>query len=796
MRTRFGASANTRYFVNYQSKAEIEQIKEAIAILFEPNQVVEVRALGRYGVTSGYFDDHNKLAEAIKRLSDGGQHEGIYYTLNVCQGSLLARYRKNEVHPGVKGTTSDAEVERRHWLLLDFDPQRPKGISSTDEERKAACDLAKQAVRWLTSLGWPQPVLARSGNGYHALYSVNEPNDTQTAELFKKCIGAVAQKFTTDQVVVDKTVFNAAGITKAYGSVTRKGESTDDRPHSCSKILKVPQPIHTVNRAQLEAVAETTSHSKLSSERTESGSVTAEKLEEFMDWAGVSVRSKGDYQDGTRWVLEQCYFNSQHDRGEVCVIQYPNGALKYSCKHDSCCANGWAQFRAAVEDAKGERFRFAELSDYSNKRAHVLDLHFQADSRPIMALAWPAPPTKAAYCGLAGDIVRAIEPHSESDPVALLVQLLVAFGNAIGRGACYRVESDWHYTNLYAILVGDSSKARKGTSWGYITRLFKEVDPNWVQRYVQSGLASGEGLIWAVRDPVERTEQVGRHRAVADMGVEDKRLLVLETEFAKTLKLMGREGNILSTVMRQGWESGDLRSLTKNSPAKATGAHISVIGHITAQELRRHLNETEQANGFGNRNMWICVKRSKFLPDGGGITEAEMASLVQRLKTAYEFAMSVERLERDEEGAKDLWHSVYNELSSGYPGMLGAILGRAEAQVTRLAMLYALLDCSSVIRRSHLVSALALWYYAEASGRYIFGESLGDPVSDSILSALRGSLSGMTRTEISNLFSRHRNGRDIERALMLLKSSGLAAPQLRATGGRAEESWIARGTAR
>ena len=419
----------------------------------------------------------------------------------------------------------------------------------------------------------------------------------------------------------------------------------------------------------------------------------------------------------------------------------------------------------------------------------------QPGSRAITPIPWPEPPTKAAYDGLAGEIVRAIEPHSESDPVALLVQLLVGFGNIVGRGACYRVESDWHYTNLNAILVGDSSKARKGTSWGYIIRLLKEVAPNWTSRCVQSGLSSGEGLIWAVRDPSERTEQVGKHRAAPDAGVEDKRLLVTETEFAKTLKLMGREGNILSTVIRQAWDCGDLRTLTKNSPAKATGAHISILGHITAQELRRHLNETEQANGFGNRNMWICVRRSKFLPDGGGVTEAAMASLAQRLNAAYEFANGVEVLQRDEGDAKDLWHSVYRELSQGYPGMLGAMLGRAEAQVTRLAMIYALLDCSSVIRRSHLMSALSLWYYAEASVRYIFGEKVGDPVPDSILPALRSSPNGMTRTGISNLLGRHCNSGDIERALTLLKANGLVVPQHRATGGRDEERWIAKGTA-
>lgn len=799
--------------MNDKSKCEganLQQIELGIRILFEPGQVVEVRVpRDKFGVIAGYFDDHDSLAETIKDLSDTRRYEGIYYTLNVCKKALLARYGKNDLRDGAKDTTSDTEIERRRWLLFDFDPQRPKGISSTDEERKAAHGIATTVIQWLQSLGWPEPVLARSGNGYHLLYKVNELNDKETTELFKKCIGVVSQKFTTNEVGVDKTVFNAARIVKAYGSLARKGENTGERPHRFSKILSVPEPLRTVNRSQLDALASMSSDGKphipagstaISSlpkneNRGVSAQVAAGKIEEFLNWAGIVVRSSDNYEGGTRWVLEQCYFNPNHNRGEVCVIQYPNGALKYSCKHESCAEHNWADLRTAVEKAKGEKFRFVESSDYCSRHARVFEPRPQPDSRAIAPIPWPAPPTKAAYCGLAGEIVRAIEPHSESDPVALLIQLLVGFGNIIGRGACYRVEADWHYTNLNAILVGDSSKARKGTSWGYITRLLKEVDPNWASRCVQSGLSSGEGLIWAVRDPSERTEQVGKHRAAPDAGIADKRLLVVETEFAKTLKLMGREGNILSTVIRQAWDSGDLSTLTKNSPAKATGAHISILGHITAQELRRYLNETEQANGFGNRNMWICVRRSKYLPDGGGITEAEMASLAQRLIAAYEFANGVEVLKRDEGDAKDLWHSIYRELSQGYPGMLGAVLGRAEAQVMRLAMIYALLDCSAVIQRRHLVSALSLWYYAEASARHIFGEKVGDPVPDSILPALRSAANGMTRTEISNLFGRHRNGEEIGRTLTLLKANGLAVPQLRATGGRDEERWIARSVA-
>jgi hypothetical protein len=167
---------------------------------------------------------------------------------------------------------------------------------------------------------------------------------------------------------------------------------------------------------------------------------------------------------------------------------------------------------------------------------------------PVIAPAsWPAPPNKAAFYGLAGDFVRLIEPHSEGDAVALLAQLLVAFGNVAGRTAHFRVESDFHYANLNCVLVGPTSKGRKGSSLGHVKRLLEAVDSDWVANCIQSGLSSGEGLIWSVRDAAKPPQHLKR-RGDIDIGVEDKRLLIMESEFAQPLKLMTREGNILSTV--------------------------------------------------------------------------------------------------------------------------------------------------------------------------------------------------------------------------------------------------------
>jgi len=401
------------------------------------------------------------------------------------------------------------------------------------------------------------------------------------------------------------------------------------------------------------------------------------------------------------------------------------------------------------------------------------------DATEITTVPWPDPPAPEAFHGLAGDIVRAIEPHTEADPVALLVQFLVAFGNAVGRGPHFVAEADRHGLNLFACLVGATAKGRKGSSWGHIRRLLEAVDPTWTKDHVASGLSSGEGLIWAVRDPIERREPVkergrttGYETVLVDAGVEDKRLLVIEGEFASVLRILQREGNTLSPIIRNSWDSGNLRSLTKNSPAVASGAHISIIGHVTKGELLRYLENTEAGNGFANRFLWVCVRRSKCLPEGGNIDEVNFAPLVARLAEALGFAGGAGELKRDEE-AREVWHAVYPELSAGKPGLLGAVLARGEAQVMRLACIYALLDLSPVVRPEHLLAALALWEYVEASARFIFGDALGDPVADTILDALKKSANGLTRTEISALFDRNQSSKSITRALTDLLAAGL-----------------------
>jgi Protein of unknown function (DUF3987) len=418
---------------------------------------------------------------------------------------------------------------------------------------------------------------------------------------------------------------------------------------------------------------------------------------------------------------------------------------------------------------------------------------------PPQQAQWPDPPAKKAFHGLAGEIVRVILPHSEADPVALLAQLLTMFGNVIGRSAHFVVESTLHAMNLFVVLVGKTSRSRKGTSKDRIAAFFEDVDQAWLMERNQDGLSSGEGLIWNVRDQVEKQKPItgkgGRvvdyQTVIDDHGIPDKRLLVIQPEFASMLQVMSRNGNTLSTTVRRAWETGNLQSMTKNSPAKATGAHISIVGHITVDELRTNLNRIECSNGFANRFLFCCVARSTPLPEGGNLSVADVAPFRTRLLEAVNFARGAGKMKRNDE-AKELWKTVYGELTADRPGLLDSMTARAEAQVTRLSCIYALLDQSAVVREEHLNAALALWSYTEASVRFLFGDATGDPVADQILQALRKAKpDGLSRTDLSAVFARHKSTGDIDRALAVLAQQGLARREDEKTEGRPVERWFA-----
>jgi hypothetical protein len=394
--------------------------------------------------------------------------------------------------------------------------------------------------------------------------------------------------------------------------------------------------------------------------------------------------------------------------------------------------------------------------------------------------SWPSAPTDAAYHGPAGEFVLRTEPHSEAHPMALLAQFLVAFGTACGRGAHYQVEADLHYPNEFCVLVGPSSKGRKGSSWGHVRRVLAQADPEFTERCLVGGLSSGEGLIAQVRDQID---------ADGDAPA-DKRRLVLEQEFAQVLKVLSREGNTLSPIVRQAWDGDALQTMVRNNPLRASTAHIGIVGHITKDELLRYLTATELANGFFNRFLLIAVDRSKLLPFGSALDLDELAEVRDAVRLGLRFAGAQNALPLDPI-ARERWIELYPYLSAGPPGLAGAATARGEAHVVRLALIYALLDYSDTIGLDHLEAALAVWRYSADPAAWIFGDSLGDPTADEIWAVAKERPAGVTRTEVSDMFSRNKKRREIERALSVLEDAGRLRRDTRQPDrGRAAEVWI------
>ena len=340
-----------------------------------------------------------------------------------------------------------------------------------------------------------------------------------------------------------------------------------------------------------------------------------------------------------------------------------------------------------------------------------------------------------------------------------------------GRGPYYRVNEDRHFGNLYGILAGTSAKGRKGLSAGIVRALLGLIDPDWARDCITGGMSSGEGILHAIRDPIYAMRKGVRE--LIDEGIPDKRLLLDEREFYRALAVMKREGNIVSGIVRDAWDCLPvLRTLTKNTHTRVTYPFVSIVGHITIEELRQTLDHTSMANGYANRFLYACVHRSKELPFGGDIVE--MANLGARVQIAIDNARAVERVSLTADATK-LWCEVYSVLSEERPGLLAAITARAEAQTVRLAMIYALLDGRSEIDRVHLEAGLAVWAFSAESARYIFGDLTGDTQADTILRGLRqAGTGGLSRSAINALFHHNRSSSEIVRALNLLLRTGKA----------------------
>ena len=378
-----------------------DEIRKTLATLFPSGGVVELRALTDHSVHSGYFDDFDVLAEKAANLDTLPEVAGVYVTLNEVDPALLSR-RANRVKMNLgrkDPTTSDTDVLRRRWLPIDLDPVRPSGVSSTDEEHLAALVRAAEIAAFLgREQGWPTPIMADSGNGAHLLYRIDLPNDDESRDLVKKCLETLDIMFSNSAVTVDTANFNAARIWKIYGTTSRKGDNTKDRPHRKSLVVSGDDQVNIVDTSALRKLAGLYPCAPPEIK----GYKKAIDLREWLISHGLRIAHEKPYQGGTLFVLEECPFSGSHQDGAF-AIQFSNGAIHAGCHHASCGGGmqRWKELRERCEPRQQEK----------------------REGRPIPntapAPSPPPPPTAAALEARA----HAEEVLKSGDPLAFVLDV-------------------------------------------------------------------------------------------------------------------------------------------------------------------------------------------------------------------------------------------------------------------------------------------------------------------------------------------------------------------------------------
>ena len=485
-------------------------LRDAVSLLAGPGQVIEVRALADQYTHSGYFSDRDALIRAVEPLDADNSVHGIYVTLNEVNPALLSR-RANRIKMrlGKKdSTTSDVDILRRRWLPVDIDPLRPSGVSSTDQEHELALAKAEEVARLIAGLGFPDPVRADSGNGAHLLYLIDLPNDDAALALVKGCLTTLDALFSDERVSVDTANFNAARIWKLYGTVSRKGDNTPERPHRRSRILSAPEEPAIATIDQLRDLA-----ARLPTEQHAQAQPASVKGKGFdlCTWLsdhGIRVRSEKPYSGGTLFILDQCPFSSAHKDGAF-AIQFGNGAVFAGCKHTSCGGGTqrWQELRERFEPDRAAKRKDWEQKQQTTRKDRArakAELEGRTDTGPVPVAA--SPDTRAA----------ALDVLEHGDPVALMLRTFAQehVGDEILARCMILSMASQAVKNsdgLHVSVTGDSGKGK--------THAFRKMMRQVPDRYKVKGTVSNKALYY-MKDLRPRTVLMSDDTELSD-GIQE-----------------------------------------------------------------------------------------------------------------------------------------------------------------------------------------------------------------------------------------------------------------------------------
>ena len=352
------------------------EIKKTIALMKPDGQLFEVRMLEGTKIYSGYFTDANTLVNCLRR--EDLRDRNVYITLNEIDPGCYGR-KQHDCFIQIRNkepTTGDKDIIGYNWLMIDLDPERPSGTSSTDAEMEEAKALGNKLFIALRNIGFEKPLTAYSGNGVHLLYKIQIANTTERAALVAKCLKVLDMLFSTAKVKVDVKNANPSRICKLYGCYSTKGADTKERPHRQSYIVGNPGEIKATDISYLEKLAKMIPDEAEKPQQYNSYNPQAFDVEAWMQKYGIAYKAVG-CSDGTKYILDHCPFNENHKGKDAMVFRRNNGALQYICLHNSCQDKHWREFRQFFEPNAYER-REAERTE---RMYHSYNRHMKPPQR-------------------------------------------------------------------------------------------------------------------------------------------------------------------------------------------------------------------------------------------------------------------------------------------------------------------------------------------------------------------------------------------------------------------------------
>ena len=793
-------------------------IRRTWQVYREPGEVAEVRILnaGKWlGTVSGYFDNEEDFTKIVSELASDPDHPvpAIYFTINPVSPDLLAR-AANRTIAKAKNTTSDADIVALHWLPGDLDSKRPAGISSTDEEHDAAIAKAYEVRGRLIELGWPENafVLADSGNGAHLDTKINLQNVPGDVALVKRCLEAMDFLFSDEAIHVDTTSQNPARIWKVRGTMARKGDSIQERPHRLSRFLEVPETMETVTREQLEALAAMLPKPEKISQPSQSIGGPGFDPGAYCQAHNLPVHHSKTWTDpsGTKCtvaVLEQCIFNPDHHLSAV-IIGWPNGARSYRCRHNSCLSKRWKDAKAIIEPGADSFDGIPTMPPLTRVRANVIEaatgVHiFNAADDPsqneiseeeLNAYSLPAGPK--FECNLPKDhFIQRFMAYGSDISDAYIEYWFAAglFALAVIADKKMKVElkQGTIYPNLYISINGKSSLARKSTVVDKAEAMLCQVKPSLLPAMVPTEFS-----------PEAFTEHMSDYNHATWVRDEAAGVLsLMKKDYMRGFKdslMQLYDSKPFYRKLRTSQRKGAKTEFRVDDP------YLNLLWATTDASLGANTEQNDTLSGFmarflfffpqGNKTKWLPLEEGTAANSiFEGVVRDQLAEIAAQLQELHE----CQAMHFSPEAARYYteWQRIREqEWTASNDGNAMQIYSRLGPTVTKLAMLFELgmpgFDPSNPLRAEFVEEACNLvdsYFMPTARAVYdLVGANAEKNVIDRIVAYLKKHNGKATRKEI--LRDVKIKSTDFGEFLSTMEESGQVETKTVKRGGKGRDS--------